>query len=285
MRCVVLLAIAACSNHRSSPPDPATAPKNEAPAKPRPLEVSWTDDAIQQKFKLTGGGGDGTAAGSEKGVRVDFDHFANGTTYEIAGKKGTIGERGSEMVDIERFDQLGPVAYKDIEHVDTGLTLKLVLPDGRQGETRLPPLSYKYHLKDIFKHAENGPVVFGKEPVDPKPADSLFDVDGDVVGKIIGRAGALQDIDFIATRDRLPTEKGRKQCSGYTGPVSTLTLVLKETEVTIWNRRTGDVVAKKVFPPDKECPMMTFTGKDSTEIDSTPPVEAIAAWLKSNVKR
>jgi len=62
-------------------------------------------------------------------------------------------------------------------------------------------------------------------------------------------------------------------------------LQLKETEVVIYNRRTGDEVAKKVFPPNNECPQFTFQRKDERKKDSSKPTRKIEAWLRTQAKR
>jgi hypothetical protein len=94
----------------------------------------------------------------------------------------------------------------------------------------------------------------------------------------------MQQIDFIATQETQDAT-GKKTCKGYDGPHPTITINLKPTEVSLWNRRTGDLVEKKVFPPDDECPMMAMTSADSDATDSYPPTEKITAWLKTKIKR
>jgi hypothetical protein len=64
-----------------------------------------------------------------------------------------------------------------------------------------------------------------------------------------------------------------------------MTLVLKESEAVIYNRRTGDVVEKKVFAPDAECPTFTFTRKDQRDMDGHIPYTPIQAWARSRIKR
>lgn len=265
---------------RESSPSPSVAPA-KAHVAPKPLVLTWSDDRFRHTFQIEGGG-KGAALARGNSVHITLEKLRK-AKYEIGGKTGEV-ERDYMRVEVDVFDLLGPIAYKDIDKVDTGLTLKLTLPDGRQGETKVPPLSYKFALRAMFEKIENGPVVFGTEPTDPKPSDSLFFVHGNIMNAIIGRASTLQEIDYVATQEKLP-ETGRKRCSGYTGSVSTITLVLKPTAVTIWDRRTGDVVAKKEFPAKSGCPRMTFTSGNSTSVDSYPPTDKIKAWLKSKIKR
>jgi hypothetical protein len=268
----------------SAPASGSAAPAPAAPAGPaKPLAMTWSDDqGVKQAFAITGGGGSGYAMGGEKGVTVSLDHFAAGSTYKIGGKQGTTDT--TSVVDVPGLDFLAAIAYDNIDHVDTGLTLTLALPDGRAGDSKLPPLSFKFSLQDMFKRIEHGPITFGKEPDDPKPSDSIFYVAGGVGGDIVGKAGTLAQIDFVATQE-MQDATGKKTCKGYDGPHPTITINLKPTEVSLWNRRTGDLVEKKVFTPDDECPMMAMTSADSDQTDSYPPTEKITAWLKSKIKR
>jgi hypothetical protein len=293
MRALVLISVAglvACKSHGEAPPPPSTtgsapAPGGPAapttPATPKPLTITWAEDSIQQTFTLGGGGGSGNASGDTKGVKFFFESFLPGSTYEV---NGTRGNTDKMLVTVDGLDFLGPVAFDSIEHVDPKLTLKLSLPDGRTGETKVPPLNFRLHVQDIFKEIEHKPITFGQEPADPKPSDSIFYVGGAMSGDIIGKSGTMQQIDFVATQE-MQDATGKKTCNGYNGSHPSITINLKPTEVSLWNRRTGDLVEKKTFPPDEECPMMAMTSSDSDAVDSYPPTEKIEAWLKTKIKR
>jgi len=279
MRTRILLSAAlfSCSEHHHGPPDPANEPPRPAPAA-KPLELTWKAESISQDFTIAGGREHGGASAGKTGVDLELVDM-DGASYEVGNQKGVVHGK-IELVTVKGLAWLGPIAFRDLEHVDAGLTLKLELSDGRRGETKVPPLNFDLQIGDIFKTIDHGPVTFGAEPADPKPADALYDVDGLTSSRLYGKPAAVQNIDFIAIHTTLPAEKGRKICSGYTGRQQTLTLVLKETEVTIWNRRTGAVVAKQVFPPDRECPAAAL---DKAEQDHTADPTKIEAWLKTKV--
>jgi hypothetical protein len=163
--------------------------------------------------------------------------------------------------------------------VGSELTLKLTLPDGRTGESKISPISFRVHTREIFKEIDHKPVTFGTEPA------GRFDLllGGGMTGDLIGKSGTLQQIDFFATHMQDMT--GKKTCNGYNGPKPSIVVNLKPTEVSLWNRRTGDLIEKKTFPPDEDCPMMAMTSGDSDGVDSYPPTETIEAWLKTKIKR
>jgi hypothetical protein len=109
--------------------------------------------------------------------------------------------------------------------------------------------------------------------------------------KLFGPAVLLQDVDQVAITRRLPEIKGGKKCAGYKDragkPLPDLTIRFKETEATVFDRRTGVVVQKKIFPPDEACPMFSFSigGDREREQDSYPPTRDIESWLSSLAQR
>src|SRR5678815_4645838 len=107
--------------------------------------------------------------------------------------------------------------------------------------------------------------------------------------RFFGRKGKLFELDWILIVGPGEGDHGHKTCSGYSDSsqhaAPDITLVLKDTEAAIHDRRTGDVVAKKTFPPDPACPSLTLVHGDETTSDSTPPYDDIIAWARARVKR
>jgi hypothetical protein len=260
----------------------APAPVKKAAAKP--LVVDWNE----RKGSLQGGQETIEVLGSKTEYSITLSKFPVGTTWEVGGKKGKVDSDIYDMVSVDVRDKLAGVALDQLKSVDVELTMKLELPDGRQGEVKLPPVYFDYGLRELFEKADGGAITFGAEPDDPKKTDCLVWPSGGELERY-GKCGKVHEIDWIAVSHRLEDEKGRKVCKGYTdnagNPMPDLTVLLKETEVVIYDRRTGDVVDKKVFPPDDECPMFTFRAKDETTQDSYPPTQKIQAWLRTKPKR
>jgi hypothetical protein len=287
MRAIVFVSVVGvvgCKSHHDAPPPAHTTtapPVPSAPPTPKPLAITWSDDSIEESFTVVGGGGAGRASADPRGVDILFAQLLPGSTWSIGGKQGSAA---TSLVTVEGLDFLGPVAFDSITRVDPNLTLHLSLPDGRTGDSKVPPIHFKHAVRDIFSHVEHAPVTFGKEPADPKPSDSIFYLGGGITGEIIGTSGTLQQIDFVAMQERQDAS-GTKLCSGYTGPHPSITINLKATDVALWNRRTGSLVEKKTFPPDDTCPIVALTTDDSGAIDSLPPTPKIEAWLKTKLKR
>lgn len=259
----------------------------EKPSEPKPLPIEWKSDSIQTSF--TSGELQGEVYGLGTEYTITLSNFPPGSEYEIGEQKGTVESNVYHLSKVDVRNKLGGYTVEELEKFDPELTLKLKLPDGRQGETKLPPVSFKYSIKDILKKAENSPVLFGEEPEDPKPEDSLYWVDGLIGKEFIGKAGKLNEIDFVAIMIKLSDDKGSKVCTGYKDnsgkAMPDITLLFRETEVTIYNRRTGDVVEQKVFPPNTNCPTLVFKAEGENTEESSHPYAQIESWLRTMIKR
>jgi hypothetical protein len=248
----------------------------------KPLEI----ELLADKLKLVGEEGEGKTMGSGTEWVLHLERLPYGTRYEVGGTKGEIKDRDDAFVRIDVRDQLAGLTLEQLEKFQPDFVLRLDV-DGRKGETKLPPANMKYGLGDTLKKVENGPVLFGTEPDDPQKTDSMVWAKMDP--QVFGRAGKLFELDWIAVDHQLPTVKGSKTCTGYVDndkkPMPDFTLRLKETEVVIYDRRTGAVVDKTVLPPDEACPTFTFRSGESKEEDSSTPHGEIEAWLRTKIVR
>ena len=262
-----------CSN-------PRTDPNAEKVDPSQPLTFEWTGN----DFKTDSGRG-GSYVDATR-YQVDLDRFPKGTKYEIGAEKGATGS-ATASIRVEMREKLGTLTLEELDRFDPGLTLKLTLPSGRQGETKLPPLPFKVGLHDMFAKIETtGPVLFGAEAADPEKADAVIWVYDITEVTIIGRRGKLSEVDFVAVHEPLP-EKGTKTCSGYTDTagksVAPIELVLRDTEVRIYDRRTGKIVEKKIFPTDGTCPGAAFVAGANRQ-DTSAPLGTIETYLNTVLK-
>lgn len=183
--------------------------------------------------------------------------------------------------------QLGTLEIASLQDakLDPELRAELKIP-GKRTEFALPPAKL-LGLTDILKKVENSPVLFEGEAEKEGEGFAILSLTS-LTPELFGKATLLQDVDGIAIHRRLDEVKGTKTCSGYKSkgkPVPDLTLELKETEVVIYDRRSSDQVAKKIFPPEDRCPMFAFGGKGDRTQSSSAPTAAIENWLRTNVKR
>ncbi len=271
----VLLLLVACKDSTSKSGSPAPS------GPPKPLTITFTNNELKADEV------EGQVIASGTNVSMTVFKSVAGLKYKLGDKQGTMDKYGSN-VDVDVKDRLGGTTLDDLAKFDPNLTLELTFPDGRTGSAKVPPVDFKFGLHDLLKKAENGPVLFGTEPDDPNKTDSLLFLSY-LDLKVIGKAGKLSEVDYIALARLAAEPKAKKTCSGYQDsnkkPMPDITLLEKETTATIYDRRTGNVVETKVFPPDDGCPMFTMQKEGETTTDSHIPTEKIEDWLRTKVKR
>jgi hypothetical protein len=256
-----------------------------------PLELEWSNE---RKFVAKGSESlYGEVAIFEGNYQITFHGFPEGTKWKVAEKSGRIESDIYDIVKLENLDdQLGkvPVAkYRDYL-LGPKAKLELELPSGQAASIELRQVDAAMSVLSVLERIKNGPVVFEGEPKKDSARSNVLLLETASI-KLFGSAVLLQDVDQVAITRRLPEIKGRKTCTGYKDragkPLPDLMIRFKDTEATVFDRRTGAVVQKKVFPPDEACPMFSFSigGDREREQDSYPPTRDIESWLSSLVER
>ncbi len=257
-----------------------------------PESVSITVDppsSSQTSFKIQRGSAtyNGEFYGHEENYVIKLEGVPAGTKVKTGDQEHTVDSDTLDLIKVPIKETIGAFTIDELENFDPGFSVVFTFADGGTAETKAPPTGVAYGVSDLLKTVENGPVTFGTEVDDPNKTDSLYSP-GALSGKEwIGKKGKLSELDYIAVSRQLPEEKGTKVCTGYTSdskPAPDLTLSLKETEVIVYDRRTGAKVDTKVFAPDNECPMFSFRSSGDNTEDSTPPYEAVDSWLRTIVK-
>jgi hypothetical protein len=247
------------------------------PAEKRPLSFEWN----KEEATLSGGGTLSVLAYKGK------YHVTLSDVRKIGAQSGKV-EGSRTVMDVEVGDKLATRTFAELEQVDPEAELELELQDGRTGKTKLPPANLVFMIGDALKNAEHAPVLFGNEPDDPKKQDSMYWPEGPITRRVVGKSGKLYEIDWVLVVHQLPGEKGRRVCTGYTSggkPAPDITVVFKDSEATIFDRRTGNVVEKKVFGPNKDCPSFTMQRAGQETTDGMSPYAEIEAWARTRVKR
>lgn len=264
--------------------------KKKKKAETKRVEVDWKDE---RTFVVEGDSKKkGEVAVHDGTYQVTLHGFPKGTTWKAGDEKGEVD---SDIYDILKLveveDRFGTLPAGDAMKgkIDPKLTLTVDEPDGQQIEVELPAASAASSAHAMLERVENGPVLFGKEKPDDKPNENVLYLAGTLSWKLFGKAQTLAEVDRIAIAHQRDEVKGTKTCSGYKDnagkAMPDLEIQLKETEVKVYDRRKGDVVEEKVFPPDNECPMFAFQSKDDNKKDSSIPTQAIESWLRSLVGR
>lgn len=265
--------------------------------KPR---IEWREDSGQPAIlTVVGTGTHGenswahvTVLGTNVEVKLN-SNFPEGTQFEIGDQKGERnkghGAITTVSVDIRNkfianMDKLGPLPVSEWSKIDTGLTLELKVPYRRTVEFKLPPLFCRYAW--VLHNVANGPVRFGNEANeadDAKPSDSLVSFapsGGRDPIKVIGRAGSLSEVDYVALSQEIA--KGTAQC-GYHGDIGRCTTTRRrfENKVTVYARRTGLVVATRTFDSDSTCSEHISESQCGRQYNDIPRYGAIKHWLET----
>jgi hypothetical protein len=213
--------------------------------------------------------------------KVSLENFPQGMAMELGSATGIVGSYGGSVA-LDISEKLGalPVDVSESK-LDPGVPLVLKPADQPPVTIKLQPQRVSFHIDDLLKKAENGPLLFGKEAAHDGPPRSIMVVNYN--HRTFGAAATLADVDALAFEHLLSPAKGSKVCGGYTSggkKMPDVSLQLKETEVSIIDRRSGKLLQKKVFVPDASCPMFVMTRSDENQVDSSPPATAIEEWLR-----
>jgi hypothetical protein len=287
---LVLIALSACN--KSAPPPPGEPPRPAAgkPAgEPPVLPIDW---ANKREFTVRGRPYKGSILIFEGTYQVTVEKFPSGTRWTVGEDGGIIDSSLYSIIKVkdvqDRFAALPATKLREAT-IDPQATLALMLPrDEAAVVINLPPADAAYSVQEMLKKISDGPVVFPGEPPDTKPRENVLFLSG-LEPKLFGRATVMSDIDQLALAELLPDVKGTKTCGGYRSnsgaPMPPLTLELHDSEATIYDRRTGDIVTKKTFPPDDHCPMFTFRARGENTQKSYVPRDKVEAWLRTQFKR
>jgi hypothetical protein len=273
---LVLLALSACGQKRVS----RRGPKSFS----GPVELAWTNE---YEFGVKGDpGARGHVMLDKNFLKIFVENFPQGTTLELGSASGVVGEYGSGSVELDVRDKLGalPVELNEAK-LDAGVPLVLKPTNQPAVTLKLQPQRVSFQIDDMLKKAENGPLLFGNEAPHEGPPRSIMVVNYN--HSLFGAAQKLADVDALAF-EHLLAQKGTKVCGGYSSggkKMPDLTLRLKETEVTVIDRRAGKVLQKKTFAPSAECPMFVMTRSGENAVDSSVPDKDVDAWLRELVRR
>lgn len=256
-----------------APPTPSPA---RTPPPVRPLVVSWSGAE-----GLIDGGGSIKASFYDGGYHISVVDLPEGGEWSIGEQSGRTSAAYT-AIEVPVGDALGRRTFDALKQLDPERTLSLKLGDGRTGSTRLPTVDARYGVTQLLQKVENGPVRFGDEAPDPAPRDSLYWSYGS--GKFIGNSRTLAEMDLVLLTRRPSDPSGTRVCPGQGEGAPPYTLRVLPTEATVYDRRTGEIVAQKVFPGEDRCPRFAMPAP-SGEADSLQPAERIEAWARPLVGR
>lgn len=230
----------------------------------------------------------GQAMVVEDRLTVFFREFPPGTVLTVGNATATADDEGVATAETKISALFGALPTESVgksESTLEGATFSVTPPGGDAIEVTLPPQK-AYGVKDTLLSAAQGPVLFSGETESSGPIRNAIwwhYSEQEVIG---APAATVAEIDAVVVVVR--PEGTTKNCTGYTdesgNPQPDVTLYLKDTIVTIHERRTGREVGKTTFPADPECPnWLTAESGRATSRDSSEPLDAMRAWIQTQV--
>lgn len=238
----------------------------------------WADT----KLSFRGIPSTGSLLLSDLDCTLTFEKLPAGTQVSVGDVRGSANDSGYLSLKVpfaERLGAISPLEAIDFRSkIDPKLTASMEFPTGVKLSLPLPSLGVSFGVKSALAKAPNRPVLFGSSDTKNGPSEHSVLWLG-ASEEVLGPAKTLSEVDLIAVKDNLPVRKG-KQCPGYKisgkDEKQTLEQELQDFEVSVVERRTSKLVAKKRFPASPDCPMLAFQGR----AQSYPDTNEIKAWLR-----
>jgi len=185
--------------------------------------------------------------------------------------------------------RLGGLALKALEEPNN---VKLAIPlDFTFNFTGYKPLTVKppalWVSSDLYKSWVGRSVRFAsnEKPDDGKMSAVLVHK-GFTGHKLVGQGTTFSDLDWIVHYTDVDTERTRS-CGGYQG-LGTIKLHLKDAAVTIYNRRTGEIVKEHTIKKLRaSCPKSVWVSRKNANRNriSYVPMRDVARWVKTQLRR
>jgi hypothetical protein len=233
----------------------------------------------------------GSVIFSKAALQVSVSDFPPGTLIEVGPQSARVSDGGWAMITLDMKPRLPGLRLDALEApFEDKLALTIQPPGAESFALPLPPLKLSsYTLEDLLAAVENGPVLFGDEPAPPRdgPPRSLYWVRAPTGRARFGSARTIGELNAVAIAHRRPEVLARKTCGGYKRdgkPLPDVEMLVKETEVTVYDRRTGATIARRMFRGKDECPMFLIRFGNEPTIDAYDDNDGIASFLRALVQ-
>lgn len=209
-----------------------------------------------------------------------------GTTVEVDGQRlPSTGPKISTTLDLGKRALAAPVSVlgKDRSKYTFDVPITFTFPDKTKLEGKLPATGSALSFVNTQLGAvAKGPVLFGGEAARPSANKSLV-VYSILGSKVLGAATTVADLDLVSATK---TTTRSLSCGSYrsrnTGNVVGMDRTLHDEEVSVYERRTGKLVATKRFASTvPSCPDVVRPGAG---INGYPDSRAVEAWLGTFVR-
>lgn len=242
------LALAACD---TMPPVELAAPERL---------VHWNGDA----FRIDGLETHGSFRLETIAYEIGVPKFILSLHDLPEGSQARVGARRivpSERITIENVDFKSKIRSSlslktaTERRADLGVTLELDLPGGERLSIQAPPQDMTHLIVLQLLDVSHGPLAFAGDATNAGPLDTIAVVEapGNTRAfRVLGPGQTLDDLDWIAI-EGTPVNRKRLICSYHEESCFPVATGFDQT-VTIYDRRSGRVTARRVFTVEPRCP-------------------------------
>ncbi len=181
----------------------------------------------------------------------------------------------------EGIGKLGAAsAFDPLFTHDFGLEVEVTI-DGGSVRGKVPRLAVAHGLRGALEILQSGT---GVDLGVPSGAGYGVIAYGPATMHLYGSPKTLGDVTRAAFETQLPARPSTKACGSYTaagktdGKTTSLLLAPIDSQVVVYEVKTGKRLEAKVFPAQDECPSLTVAVK-GTYAESYPDAHAIEAWV------
>lgn len=220
-------------------------------------------------------------------MKATFHGLKQGTKVTVADKTGEVDAQGTFEAKVDLKGKVGKLPIKHLTDykVATGfdVPVTIAIPHFGKLETKTPSDDgFAFTIDAALKNAVGKPLVFPGEPKSEAKADVAFLATG-AIGELFGEPKVVSDIDWVVMLED-GKEGPTKTCGGYENS-GDLEVMFVDSTATIYDRRTGKVVEKKIFKPRQACPQFVVTKKGSDKATETPSRTDVKKWLEQRLRQ
>jgi hypothetical protein len=211
-----------------------------------------------------------------------FRNWPRNTTF-LLGKEQGRGADGSwftslditQMVHAQPLDSLrGPV--------DLRVPVVVVPPEHAPAATMLPALDVRGTLRLLLLQVRRGGLTFGANDTPLEKPRGVAVVSGKLDLNFVGTGKTTRELDWIAVAEDQNEPSGRKSCIYEIGGLGLIRFY--DTDMTLFDRRSGKKIGSGVIHKRPECPGATFIDQERWA-HSSVPTQDIIRWTESQLKK
>lgn len=214
-------------------------------------------------------------------LALNGSSLPDGTRLRVHEQKSTA-RFGIAQLKVELDYPLGEIPISALDGVgatvDIDTTLTIILPNTKPISQQIPELPVRIGaLQALSSGVKTGLLFPGEAEDEPAKAGTVALLTrSNIQFKVFGPGRRLKDIDLLAAKEHIETDR-TIECKTTDGKMVTFREV--DSQITLHDRRSGDIIAEKRFNAPHKCSKYEFAVGDTPGHFADP--KAIEAWLTS----